>query len=129
MSRIDVHQHIVPSAYASWLRSMGMHDAGGRELPSWSVEEALELMDSHDIATGILSVSTPGVHLSRTERRDPIARSKAREVNEFSARVAADRPDRFGFFATLCLPDVDGALAELAYASDTLHASGVILLA
>src|SRR5262249_49023965 len=129
MPRIDVHQHIVPPAYAAWLRSKGIHDAGGRELPSWSVDEALALMDSHDIATAILSVSTPGVHLSATERRDPVARSKAREVNEFAARVAADHRDRFGCFATLCLPDVDGALEELAYAFDTLHASGVILLA
>jgi predicted TIM-barrel fold metal-dependent hydrolase len=38
-------------------------------------------------------------------------------------------PDRFGFFATLCLPDVQGALDELAYAFDHLHADGVILLA
>jgi len=127
--RIDVHQHIVPPAYAAWLQSKGIQEAGGRALPAWSAEEALALMDAHDIATAVVSVSTPGVHLDPTKPRDPVARSKAREVNEFAARVAGDHPDRFGFFATLTLPDVDGALDELAYALDTLHAPGVILLA
>jgi aminocarboxymuconate-semialdehyde decarboxylase len=38
-----------------------------------------------------------------------------------------DRPDRFGGFACLPLPDVDGALAELAYALDDLQLDGVVL--
>jgi len=37
-------------------------------------------------------------------------------------------PHRFGFFATLPLPDVDDALAEVEYALDTLHADGIVLL-
>ncbi|RAV76534.1 amidohydrolase family protein, partial [Aerococcus loyolae] len=48
---------------------------------------------------------------------------------EYTAGVVAARPDRFGFFATLTLPDVDGALEEAAYAFDVLKADGVILLA
>jgi len=74
-------------------------------------------------------VSTPGVHLDASKRRDPVARSRAREVNEFAAGLARDYRERFGFFATLPLPDVDGALHETTYALDTLRASGVILLA
>lgn len=128
-NRIDVHQHILPPAYGDWLRSRGIQEAGGRELPQWSVEDALGLMDDHEIAAAVLSVSTPGVHLDPTRREDPIARAKAREVNEAAATVARDHPHRFGFFATLPLPDVDGALDEVAYAFDTLHAAGVILLA
>ncbi len=127
--RIDVHQHLLPPSYASWLRSKGIQDAGGRELPTWSVEDALRLMEDHDIAKAILSVSTPGVRLDTGERSDAEARSMAREVNEFAARVVRDHPGRFGFFATLTLPDVDGALEEARYALDTLAASGVILLA
>ena len=36
-------------------------------------------------------------------------------------------PDRFAGFACLPLPDVDGALAELAYAFDDLRLDGVVL--
>jgi predicted TIM-barrel fold metal-dependent hydrolase len=127
--RIDVHQHIVPPPYASWLRAEGITDAGGRAVPAWTAEDAIELMDAHDVATAVVSVSTPGVHLNPAVRCDPAARAWARTVNEFAARVAADHPDRFRFFATLTLPDVDGALDEAVYALDTLHAAGVILLA
>ena len=127
--RIDVHQHVVPSAYADWLRSKGVHEAAGRDLPAWSVDEALGLMEENEIASAILSVSTPGVHLEPNQVVDPKARSMAREVNEFAARLALDHPDRFGFFATVPLPDVDGALEEAGYALDTLGADGVILLA
>jgi predicted TIM-barrel fold metal-dependent hydrolase len=127
--RIDVHQHILPPGYASWLRALGVDAAGGRALPDWSVEEALALMDAQGIAKAIVSVSTPGVHPDPGKRDDAAGRAMAREVNEFAARLARDHPERFGFFATLTLPDVEGALAESAYAFDTLGAAGVVLLA
>jgi len=127
--RIDVHQHILPPEYTAWLRANGIHEAGGRELPAWSAEEALAVMDQHGIATAILSVSTPGVCLEPGDGRRAEVRSMARLVNEFTAQVVRDHPTRFGFFATLTLPDVDGALAELEHAFDVLGAAGVILLA
>ena len=65
-------------------------------------------MDRHDVQTGILSLSTPGVYFGDAVE----TRQRAREVNEYSAEVVAGRPERFGFFATLTLPDVEGALAE-----------------
>jgi len=52
----------------------------------------------------------------------------ARRVNEYTTDLVADRPDRFGHFATLPLPDIDSALLELEYAFDTLRADGVILV-
>jgi predicted TIM-barrel fold metal-dependent hydrolase len=122
--RIDTHHHVVPPAYAAWLRSRGQA-AGGLPIPEWSPEAALALMDKLRVQTSILSVSTPGVHLGD----DAEARDWARRVNEYAAEVVRRAPDRFGFFATLCLPDVQGALDELAYAFDRLHADGVILLA
>jgi predicted TIM-barrel fold metal-dependent hydrolase len=127
--RIDVHHHILPPSYSRWLRALGVQDAGGRELPAWSVEDTLHMMNEREIAKAIVSVSAPGVHPDPNKRDDATARAMAREVNEFTARVVHEHPSRFGFFATLTLPDVDGALAEAAHAFDTLGASGVILLA
>ncbi len=122
--RIDTHQHVIPSRYADWMRDKGIRP-GGIDLPSWSEPAALKFMDGQDIQTGVLSLSTPGVYFGDLAE----ARSWAREVNEFCAEVVARREDRFGFFATLTLPDVEGALAEAAYALDELHADGIVLLA
>lgn len=122
--RIDTHHHMVPPRYAEWLASQGL-DAGGRAIPAWTPEAALALMGSIGVERAILSVSTPGVHLGD----DAQARRWAREVNEYAAQVRADRPQSFGFFATLTLPDVEGAIAEAAHALDVLGADGVVLLA
>lgn len=115
---------MVPPDYAAWLRRRGV-EAGGLPIPDWSPAAALALMDERGVETAILSVSTPGVHLGD----DAEARAMAREVNEYAAAMVRSRPGRFGFFATLCLPDLDGSLAELAHAFDTLGADGVVLLA
>jgi len=124
LGRIDTHHHIVPAAYAAWLKRKGM-EAGGLPIPEWSIESAIALMDKYRIQTAIMSISTPGVHLGD----DAEAREKAREVNEYAAEVVRKHSSRFGFFATLCLPDVEGSLDEAAYAFDKLHADGVVLLA
>jgi predicted TIM-barrel fold metal-dependent hydrolase len=122
--RIDTHQHIVPPQYAAWLRGKRV-EAGGLPIPEWSADAAIALMDKLRVRTSIVSISTPGVHLGD----DAEARDKAREMNEFAAEVVRRHPDRFGFFATLCLPDLKGSLDELAYAFDKLDADGVVLLA
>jgi predicted TIM-barrel fold metal-dependent hydrolase len=124
MRRIDTHHHAVPHAYAEWLRSRAA-DAGGLPIPAWSPALSLDIMDAVGVETAVLSVSTPGVHLGN----DAEARGWARRVNDALAAVVRDVPGRFGFFATLPLPDVDGALEELTYAFDVLRADGVILLA
>jgi 6-methylsalicylate decarboxylase len=122
--RIDVHQHVVPSFYADALDAHG-GDPSGSATPEWSPKKALDFMDSQEIATGILSISTPSVVGWSTDER----REMARRINEYVADLVRERPDRFGNFATLPLPDIDGALAELEYSLGTLHADGVVLLA
>ena len=64
------------------------------------------------VGTAVLSVSSPGAHFGH----DAAARALARQVNEFGAGVARKYPDRFGHFASLPLPDVDGSLASCARA-------------
>jgi aminocarboxymuconate-semialdehyde decarboxylase len=51
----------------------------------------------------------------------------ARRCNEFSAELVRSRPDRFGGFACLPLPVVDGSLEELSYALDILRLDGFVL--
>jgi 6-methylsalicylate decarboxylase len=122
--RIDVHQHVVPPFYANALPIHG-GDPSGTVIPDWSPDIAIAFMDSQEIATGILSLTAPSVVSWYKKQR----REMARRVNEYTADLVAKRPDRFGNFATLPLPDVAGALIEIENAFDTLHADGVILLA
>ncbi|WP_327668649.1 MULTISPECIES: amidohydrolase family protein [unclassified Streptomyces] len=119
---IDVHAHFVTDSYVAAARSAGVeHPDGMPGWPSWSVEQHLDLMDRSGIEKSYLSISSPGVHFGD----DDAARSLAREVNEFGAWVRAERPQRFGQFASLPLPDVEGSLAEVAHALDVLGADGV----
>ncbi|MEV6128076.1 amidohydrolase family protein [Streptomyces violaceusniger] len=122
-ARIDVHQHIVPPIWAQTLAAHGL-DSGGWAIPAWSPTSAIAMMDQQGIATGVLSVTSPGVHLGS----DAQARDLARAVNEYGAEVVRDHPNRFGHFASVPLPDVDAALAETAHALDTLGADGVVLM-
>src|SRR3984893_9250388 len=122
--RIDVHQHVIPPFYAKAPPTHG-GDPSGTSIPQWSPESAIDFMDSQAIATGILSLTAPSV--VRWDERE--RRAIARRVNEYTADLVATRPDRFGNFATLPVPDVDGAFRELEHALDTLRADGVILLA
>jgi len=126
-ARIDVHQHLIPP---TWLRALDARGGVGWPMPRWGAQQAVDLMDAHGIATGVVSVTAPGVVLNPapTTGPDPAARDLARSVNDYSAALVADRPDRFGFFAILPLPDVDGALAEARRAFDDLHADGVVLM-
>lgn len=119
---IDVHAHFVTDRYVAAARAAGHKFPDGMaEWPSWDVGTHLALMDRAGIRTSVLSISSPGTHFGD----DDAARELAREVNEFAAGIVRDHPGRFGAFASLPLPDVEGSLAELAYALDVLGADGV----
>ncbi|MFE6981939.1 amidohydrolase family protein [Streptomyces griseus] len=124
--RIDVHQHVVPDFYRDELAKAGITDAGGRALPAWSPKAVLELMDLLGTATSIVSVSTPGTGFL-TAPAD--AAGLARRLNDHSAALISDHPGRFGFFATLPMPDADASATEAVRALDELRADGVTLLA
>jgi 6-methylsalicylate decarboxylase len=122
--KIDVHHHVAPDEYVSMLAARGITETGGRPFPHWDLEENLAFMDRHGIGTAMLSVSAPGVFFGDTG----LAQELARLSNEFLAELVREHPRRFGAFAVLPLPDVDAALAELAYACDELGLDGVGLL-
>jgi predicted TIM-barrel fold metal-dependent hydrolase len=119
---VDVHQHFLPEFF--WRETNeGANPVGGITPPPWTKSTALAFMDDAGIDVAMLSISTPGVHVGDDRR----ARALARRCNEFAAQLVQARPDRFGSFATLPLPDVDGALEELSYALDILQLDGVLL--
>jgi len=119
---VDLHHHMLPDFFWQATNS-GDGPVGGVAPPPWSRAATLSFLDDAGIDVAVTSVSTPGVHTGD----DAAARALARRCNELAAELIRDRPDRFGGFACLPLPDVDGSLAELAYALDVLRLDGVVL--
>jgi 6-methylsalicylate decarboxylase len=121
--RIDVHHHILPPNFVSALNSLSIPWTGGPEVPSWSLQQAHDMMGAMGIDAAVASPS-PGVYWGGDTG---FAVKLARETNEFVADVVRDDPEHFGGFATIPLPDVDASLEELEYAYDTLGLDGVVL--
>ena len=109
MGLIDVHHHILPPQAPEGMQRM---------LAGWSAAGTVERMDKAGIRAGM---AYPGPILggSDTERA-----AKARLWNDFGASVGRDHPGRFGLFASLPLPNVEGCLVEIDHALDQLHADG-----
>ena len=119
---VDVHHHILPDFF--FRETNDAHNpVGGIAPPPWDADLMLSYMDEAGIDVAITSISTPGVHVGDDAR----AKSLARRCNELSAKLMQTHPSRLGGFAALPLPDVDGALAELSYALDTLKLDGVVV--
>ena len=119
-ARIDVHHHFFAPDY---LAAMG-DNAKRPEIRDWTLARTLEEMDKHDVGTAMLSLSPPGIHRGGEAE----TRRLARAINEHAAKLRAERPQRFGHFASVPMPHVDATLAEIAYALDTLKADGVQLM-
>lgn len=120
--RIDTHHHIVPPP---WVAALDAHSYfGGQATPKWTPQMALDVMDELEIGTAITSVGRPGVYLGDATKTARLART----VNEFSAELARSHQSRFGFFASLPLPDVDASLREIESVFDDMGADGVILM-
>jgi len=96
--------------------------ATNRNLPpiaDWSVQRSLDEMDRNGVRSAVVSVTNPGIWFGDAAA----ARKLSRGCNEYLARLVADHPRRFGAFATLPLPDIEGSLAEIAYSFDVLTAA------
>ena len=125
---LDVHQHYVSPDYLALLARKNAVSpvAGFNVWKDYSPAKNLDAMDQSGIATAMLSPTAPGVYFGDAQE----ARRVAREMNEYAAAkmVGGCLQSRFGLFAVLPLPDIDGSLQEIEYAFDTLKADGVGLL-
>src|SRR5215510_7268444 len=119
--RIDVHHHFAAPEFQA---EMTKRDAGNPNYRKRVPQVSLDEMDKAAVATSMISVTRPGVWFGDVA----LAKRLARVCNEFGAKMVRDYPGRFGLFAVLPLPDVDGALKELEYALDTLKADGIGVL-
>jgi predicted TIM-barrel fold metal-dependent hydrolase len=119
--RIDTHHHFSVPKLIAEAAAKGVTQPG---LQDWTPQKSIDAMDKGGVATSIISISDPGVWFGD----NVAARSLARECNDYAAKIMKDFPGRFGLFATLPMPDVEGSLREIEYAFDTLKADGACLL-
>ena len=119
--RVDVHYHIAPPSWADALNSRHLMQP---QWKGWSVAKAVEDMDRDGVALSMVSITTPGVYFGDADE----ARKLARKCNDFAAEMRANHPGRFGIFATVPMPDIEGTLAEIAYALDEMKADGIGVL-
>ncbi len=121
-TRIDVHTHLIPPFWAEELKTHG-GDPSGWGAPEWSPEQLLRFMDEEGIAVSVLSLTAPGVEGWKGDARIDMTR----RVNDYGAKLMTENPKRFGYFATLPLPDVTATLAEIERSYDELHVDGITL--
>ncbi len=118
--RIDIHHHFYPPEYRAKMEGY----ARMPQVRDWTLERTIEELDRNGVDAAMLSLSPPGIHRGTAAQ----ARDLARAVNDHAAALRAARPSRFGHFASVPMPDVEGTLAEIGHAMDTLHADGIQLM-
>jgi 6-methylsalicylate decarboxylase len=121
-TRIDVHHHFIPQFHVDAMMAPGRRVGPP---PKWSPASSLEDMDKSGIATAVLSIAQPGIWFGDNVEE---SRKLGRGLNEYGTRLVADHPGRFGLFACIAPPDIEGSLREIEYALDTLKADGIGLL-
>jgi predicted TIM-barrel fold metal-dependent hydrolase len=124
---VDVHHHFIPPFWFDEVKDHISRQGGGRIVPNWygwSEQRALERMDETGVATAIVSISAPGVWFGNVTQ----GRRLSRDTSLYAAQMRQRHPHRFGFFAALPLPDIEGSLREIEYAFDQLHADGIVLM-
>jgi predicted TIM-barrel fold metal-dependent hydrolase len=121
--RIDVHHHFIPPFHVDAMMAPGRRM--GPPPPRWSPAISIEEMDRSGIATAVLSIVQPGTWYGNNVEE---SRRLNRQLNEYAAGLVREHPGRFGLFASIAPPDIEGSLKEIEHAFDTLHADGIGLL-
>ncbi len=121
---IDLHHHIIPDFYVKALAEKGITELSGVPIPTYTTDECLKDMDKVGIEKAILSIPFSGVHV----KDNGFFQDLARKTNTCLAEMIRKYPTRFGALASVPLPNIEAAFAELEFAMDELHLDGVVLL-
>ena len=116
--RIDIHHHFAPPAWVTEVKGRPLLQPANT---AWTPARSIEDMDRGGVAAAMVSITNPGLWFGDA----PMTRRLARACNDYGATLVRDHPARFGLFAAMPLPDVDGTLREIEYAFDTLKADGI----
>ena len=116
--RIDIHHHFAPPAWVTEVKGRPLLQPANT---TWTPARSIEDMDRGGVAAAVVSITNPGLWFGDA----PMTRRLARACNDYGAALVRDHPTRFGLFAAMPLPDVEGTLREIEYALDTLKADGV----
>src|ERR1700722_6414672 len=120
---IDVHHHYVSPSYFASLSAKNPGTNIDR-FKGDTVEMHLADMDKAGVTAAMLAQYS-GFWFGDVNQ----ARRDARELNEWEvAKMVEPHKGRFGLFASLPMPDVEGTLREIEYAFDTLKADGVSII-
>lgn len=122
--RIDTHAHYAPDVYNDYLERYGLLGAITGAYGPWSVDRHLAFMDQYRIQASVMSFGDLQVTVGPVEDR----RATARAVNDYAHNLVQTRGDRFGIFAVTPMPDIEGAVAEVAHALGELDHDGICLL-
>lgn len=123
--RIDVHLHIIPQFYRDIVHAAGLGPARRAGYPPADPELALKTMDDNEVEVALTSVAQPGVQFAQAAE----AKTMARRLNEYASELMAKYPQRFGALSIVPMRNIEDAVAEVAYALDTLNHDGVSLFA
>ena len=116
--RIDMHHHFAPPAWVTEVKGRPLLQPANT---AWTPAKSIEDMDRGGVAAAMVSITNPGLWFGD----QAVTRRLARACNDYGATLVQDHPARFGLFAAVPMPDVDGTLAEIAYAYDTLKVDGI----
>src|SRR5438874_4878689 len=101
--RIDVHHHLFPPPFVTKLVEHNHYLKNG-PARHWTPQVSIDDMDRANVATAITSITAPGLGFVGAA----LLQRLTRECNDYGMKMAADHPGRFGLFAGLPLPDIDG---------------------
>jgi aminocarboxymuconate-semialdehyde decarboxylase len=143
MVKIDFHTHHYPLAYLDEIERRPSpacsvtRDASGRRLVNYAgdfnvvadghidLEARLAEMERTGVDMGVLTLTTPGVHVEERTRGIHLAQV----VNDSYAEIQRQYPGKFVCLATLPLQDPEASAVELERAVTKLGLKGAMLFA